>query len=271
MTRPVALPFHAAGVPSALRVERRWCLWCYELQGERWTKRPLRVSGRYAKSNDPDTWTDFDRALWVYERSRDQYAGLGFMLGDGWGGIDVDDANACEPFVQSLPGYMERSPSGTGFKAFGHSTRIGGQANFATVPPTFTTWVKPRFFTVTGQGSGDPSIDITAFVERYFPVPVHTPSEHEGYALASTLSDYDLAIQMFGADNGDKALALWRGDLSAYDNDHSRADLALVTILAFWCNYDMDRVDRMFRESALMRDKWNSGSYRSATFAKVSQ
>jgi primase-polymerase (primpol)-like protein len=72
-----------------------------------------------------------------------------------------------------------------------------------------------------------------------------------------------------GADNGDKFLALWRGDTSIHGGDHSRADQALVSMLAFWTNYDAARVDRLFRQSGLMRDKWHADSYRRATLRKA--
>ena len=38
--------------------------------------------------------------------------------------------------------------------------------------------------------------------------------------------------------------------------DHSSADLALMNMLAFWTGKDMPRMDRLFRMSALMRDKY---------------
>ena len=57
--------------------------------------------------------------------------------------------------------------------------------------------------------------------------------------------------------NGDRFGRLWQGDTSDYGNDHSRADLALCRILSFWCRGDAERVDRLFRRSGLMRDKWD--------------
>ena len=38
--------------------------------------------------------------------------------------------------------------------------------------------------------------------------------------------------------------------------DHSAADAALLTHLAFWTGKDMPRMDRLFRQSGLMRDKY---------------
>jgi primase-polymerase (primpol)-like protein len=60
-----------------------------------------------------------------------------------------------------------------------------------------------------------------------------------------------------GAANGAKFARLWRGDTSEYDNDWSRADLALCRMLAYWCDGDRALVDALFRRSGLMRPKWD--------------
>jgi hypothetical protein len=58
--------------------------------------------------------------------------------------------------------------------------------------------------------------------------------------------------------NGAKFSALYdRGDASGYASE-SEADLALCVILAFWTQKDAGRIDRLFRQSRLMRDKWNA-------------
>lgn len=49
-----------------------------------------------------------------------------------------------------------------------------------------------------------------------------------------------------------------RGDCSAQGGDHSAADMALCSHLAFWLGGDAGRVDRVFRSSGLMREKWDS-------------
>ena len=65
---------------------------------------------------------------------------------------------------------------------------------------------------------------------------------------------------MFKSQKGEKIKALFNGDTSAYNNDDSRADLALCNYLALWTNSDTVRIDRMFRQSKLMRPKWTQGN-----------
>lgn len=51
--------------------------------------------------------------------------------------------------------------------------------------------------------------------------------------------------------------ALWRGDPSARNGDRSANDLSLCLHLAWWSNSDVAQMDRWFRESGRMRDKWD--------------
>jgi len=76
----------------------------------------------------------------------------------------------------------------------------------------------------------------------------------------SSLSDEELIRRAQSARNGERFLRLWNGDSSEYGGDRSRADAALCCILAYWCGGDPDRVDRLFRQSGLMRSKWDRRS-----------
>ena len=65
---------------------------------------------------------------------------------------------------------------------------------------------------------------------------------------------------------------LFYWDLACRMQDHaasqSEADLSLCNMLAFWCRRDTERMDRIFRQSGLMREKWDrkqSGS----TYGKI--
>lgn len=62
-----------------------------------------------------------------------------------------------------------------------------------------------------------------------------------------------------------KAAALFGGDMSQHGHDHSKADQALCNRLAFWFGRDRDSIDQAFRQSGLMRDKWDRDDYRKRT------
>jgi primase-polymerase (primpol)-like protein len=268
VTRPVALTVNVAGIHEVFRRECRWATWRYRLDGTRWTKVPVYP----ATSDDRTTWRSLADVLAVYQTGH--VDGISFALGDGYGGVDVDKylGHECN-LIEHIPGRRERSPGALGIKIIGRCERIGGQIDFVQEPPTFTRWSSPRFFAMTGQdASGDPLADLSAFINEWFPAPIVLPSTREGYASAAEMDDEMLWAQMLGGgdEQSDKRLALFRGDTSAYGGDHSRADFALVAHLAWWTNFDADRIDRMFRQSGLVRDKWTkTASYRKATIGKA--
>lgn len=59
------------------------------------------------------------------------------------------------------------------------------------------------------------------------------------------------------AKNGAKFSKLMAGDLSEYNGDHSRADLALCSMVAYWTYGNRKVIDAIFRTSGLMRAKWD--------------
>lgn len=307
--KPTALVVDIAGIPDALKAERRWVCWRYVSQNDRWTKVPCTISGQYAKHNQPSSWTSFDEAIGAYQS--EYFDGIGYALGDGWAGIDLDKCveppglmftdERCEPVISAVRrlhevgAYFELSPSASGYKVIGRSARIGGEINFGASPPAFTPWNAARFFAITGHAAqigyqnshgepifGDPTVDLTGIIENWFPArAARSPlgpapaflrvGDTRGTENIPRFSDDEVVKQILATPQADKFIRLVRGDMSEYGDDHSRADQALVSILAYWCQGDLEQVDRLFRHSALMRPKWNAASYRRATLAKAVQ
>lgn len=86
----------------------------------------------------------------------------------------------------------------------------------------------------------------------------HQPeSAAERVAGQVDLPDKELLRKAMAAANGEKFSALWFGDSSSYSSQ-SEADLALCDLLAFWTARDAVRMDRLFRQSGLFREKWDS-------------
>lgn len=76
---------------------------------------------------------------------------------------------------------------------------------------------------------------------------------------------FDLVANLYKQKNGDKFIKLYRhGDYSDYGS-HSEADLALCSMIAFRAGPDPALIDEVFRDSALMREKWEREDYRTAT------
>ena len=107
---------------------------------------------------------------------------------------------------------------------------------------------------------------IDAVYAQIFPPQARQASSH-----GMSPHDHDEAILQHArsARNRAKFCTLFDdGDLSSYGGDHSRADLALCRLIAFYTQ-DAEQVDRLFRRSALYRGKWDRADYRDWTIAKA--
>lgn len=148
-----------------------------------------------------------------------------------------------------------------------------------------------RFIALTGINVvGDAAYTPPAYaglLQKYFPVnsqavkggwsssPVSEwTGETDDTALISKMLESTTAYK-----NSASIQALWTADdieLSVYFPsqsgeafDHSRADAALCSHLAFWTGKNCERIDTLFRQSALMREKWERVDYRTDTILKA--
>jgi primase-polymerase (primpol)-like protein len=109
-------------LPQEIRAMRRFLLWRYEPGKEQPRKVPYYAVRRKAASNRPKTWNTFKGVLDIYKENSGYFNGMGFVLGEGITGVDldhvVDEDGNLDPeaakIVDALPGYVERSPSGEG-------------------------------------------------------------------------------------------------------------------------------------------------------------
>ncbi len=90
------------------------------------------------------------------------------------------------------------------------------------------------------------------------------------------LPDDELLERARHARNGHRFRLLFdEGCTETFAGDHSRADLALRCMLAFWTGGDASRIDRLLRRSTLMRSKWDErhaadgSTYRQMTIHKA--
>ena len=73
--KPTVLEVIPENIPAELKAIPNWMCWCYELrqnkQGKwKWTKPPLQLNSRYARSDLPRTWTTFERVFGVRPANR---------------------------------------------------------------------------------------------------------------------------------------------------------------------------------------------------------
>jgi putative DNA primase/helicase len=292
--RPGVLSPDLDAVPAALRDEPRWVLWRLVWKSNRkgegkWDKPPFQPSARPAKSNDPATWTTFDAAAAAYRHGR--FDGVGFVLGDGFAGVDLDDvrdpdAGALTPEAAALVArfatYADVSPSGTGVKLVGRGDwRAGWHKRPFPGGGEVEAYSAGRYFTVTGRPvgplpvAGYPVAEIQAALDE---MTARFAGPRTGGNRSNTLppaggNDDEVIRRAAAAASGDKFRRLWAGDTTDHGGDQSRADLALCGMLAYWAGPDADRIDRLFRRSGLMRPKWDerrgASTYAQRTVAKA--
>lgn len=273
-------------IPLEIKKTRRWVGYKIEERDGKQTKVPYNaILGTYAKSNDPRTWTTFGVA--VSGCVKYHFAGIGFMLGKDaetdthYLGIDLD--NHDEPdfqeiandFIETLNSYTEYSHSGKGIHIICKGTKPVGRCRKSNIE----MYDNGRFFTMSGNTIknlpiAERSGEIEDLWERYLKddesvmVQYNQANSNEivfGSNVRATtieitptnISDYELIDKIRSSRYGTEFNDLYNGNKSAYDNDWSKADLALCKILAFWTGCDMVQMDRIFRMSGLMRDKWD--------------
>lgn len=231
-----------------------------------------------AKANDPSTWATFEEA--VAAAARHGLAGVGIEFASGVCGVDLDGVISggqitpeAADIVETMDSYTEYSPSGTGL----HILFMGKLPQGRRRKGAVEMYDAGRFFTVTGETYGAPrelqerTQEAARVHARYIePQEPKQAQESPRAPQRAQESDADIISKMFSSRRGPEIRKLWAGDLSSYGGDHSRADQALINDLAYWTNGDAGRMDQLFRQSGLMRDKWdrrdgNYGTYGNRT------
>ena len=193
--------------------------------------------------------------------------------------------------IAALDSYTEISPSGygvhiyvrtapdftfEGFRNNGNKMPPNGIERYVTKggkrikkEPEIEFYNQGRYFTVTGNVCGEvkPIAERTAplreILERYAKREPKkpAPAAPQGITLytgsgSSSLTDDEIIRKATDAKDGPKFSQLFSGNANGYKSS-SEADQALCNLLAFWCCRDGAQIDRIFRKSGLMRDKWD--------------
>lgn len=140
-------------LPRKLLNRDRWVRWRFETRNGKPTKVPITLDGRRASSTDPTTWTQHAIA------SKSTLGeGLGFVLGDGIGCIDVDHCvtdgiiapEALELARKANPFYVEYSPSRSGIHIWVEAAEAAGTRRIEH-GLNVERYSTGRYITITGQ------------------------------------------------------------------------------------------------------------------------
>jgi putative DNA primase/helicase len=267
---------------QSIRDLRQWVCWLSEERDGKLTKIPYSpLTGGKASSTNPTTWAGYSEAVAAY-RERG-YDGIGFVFtkDDEFVGVDLDHCLDSETgeieawareIIDELGSYTEVSPSGTGVHILLRATLPDGRNRKGPIE----IYGHGRYFTVSGRHlEGTPRTienrqeQILALRRRV----LGEPASANGYGPArplvgSGLSDQEILVKAAAAENGEKFRQLWAGDTNDYTSV-SEADQALCSLLAFWTGPDPARIDELFRQSGLYREKWGRADYRERTVSKA--
>lgn len=160
-------------IPEPMQRAQRWLVWRLEPGKTKPRKVPHYASGKRRGTTDtPEDHAQLVTMTGAIDAMQGgSYSGIGFALGnDGkgghWQGVDFDHLTEhpeLQSLVDSLPGYIERSPSGDGIHAIGYGRDFRSLGSNATGIEAYSGG---RFFTVTGDSIGGGLEDISAFVEN---------------------------------------------------------------------------------------------------------
>lgn len=254
-------------VPAEMREQDQWVVWAWQeaSKGDS-TKVPGDPkTGTNIDDKDPANWISFEQAA----ANAGRQGGVAFCFGkrDPYCGADLDDCRdpatgEIEPWaweiIRELDSYTEISPSGTGVKVYcrGILLRSGKRGNIEM-------YDHKRMFCVTGQhleGTpttlNSPQEELVALNRRIWP-----EGEIEGVydipdPVSPALDDSEVLEKVRKSKVSERFERLWTGNTSDHGSDHSSADLALVNLLAFYTQDDV-QLNRLFRQSGLMRPKWD--------------
>lgn len=269
------MPVNFVNIPDVLKQTASFCVWKMEKRSGRPTKVPYNPrTGAMARTNDPSTFADFNTAMKSYAIGG--WDGIGYRVSEGIGAIDIDhcirEDGSLNDVAASILGifpdaYFERSPSGTGLRGFfrlspdfAYDKTVYYINNRKHGLEVYLPGVTNRFVTVTGDMFRNGAVTrnddalrtlLDTFMKRSTRVSSKTVEP------VSYLDDEGVIAHASASESGDKFKALYAGNWEEGYDSQSDADMALVSILAFWCGNVEEQIDRIFRTSGLMRDKWD--------------
>lgn len=266
-------------IPKELKDLKQWGCFHKKWVPERnkYTKIPINpFTGGAGKSNDQSTWSDFDTALRAIEKI-DRADGLAFYFANGYTGLDIDHINEeleaykhgdheNDNLVEAIRKltkntYLEVSLSGEGLHAI-FKGKIPGKRRRKG---QFEMYEKGRFFALTGNTfSKDPEIQslntdkMKKLYEYCFGKDKVTVLHPENVSFQEIdLSIPEIIHRAEQSKTGKRFELLLRGGWENFYNSHSEADMAFANDLAFWTGRNFQKMDTIFRNSSLMREKYD--------------
>lgn len=221
-------------------------------------------TGKFAESDNPETWADFDTAC-KYAKENGGVC-LAYAL-DGKDGIACIDLDGCvqenddfsdiaqKAFVAASGSYAEKSVSGKGLHIFGKTK--GADLRSFSKDKTMEYYQGGHFIAMTGDNYGSSELrsfdtpEMQRVLESKLEKRTEWKNTGKGVEGLSAMDDREMLDRAFKAKNGDTVKRLYNGE--DLRGNHSNSDMSLMNYLAFWSNHDIDQMLRVFSTSGLYR------------------
>ena len=264
-------------IPKELKELVPFCTWRFEKRkGE---KKPAKVPytpglRERAKTDDPSTFRDFNSVMKAYTIGG--FDGIGIKVSGGIGAIDIDHCiredgslnDVATRILEILPtAYFERSPSGSGLRGFFQLDpdftydRTAYYINNRSLGlEVYIPGATNRFVTITGDvyrkgDVPDEPEQVQELLDTFMKRKVQVQNKY--IEPCSYLTDEQVIDHAKKSVSGEKFTDFLNGDWQKYYDNQSDADMSFVSMLSFWCGNDAEQIDRIFRSSGMMRDKWD--------------
>jgi predicted P-loop ATPase len=261
--------------------EKRWVNYRLETKGDKQTKIPYFSKLKKASSTDEKTWRTYDEVSTALDNGSNKFSGLGIVLHDSkLICIDIDhvvmdgkvfhaQAEKILDLLKKANSFTEISQSGTGLHIF-----IEVDEEFSPVvnkKAPFEIYSNGRYIATTNMPYKNKALplrtvskkEILQILEttgypwgtveqgRMLGKGVKEENENMQKAVNSLLLDDELLTKMFKSKNGEEIKELYNGTIESYDGDASKADMALLSHLAFWSQKNAEQMDKLWMASPL--------------------
>lgn len=239
--------------------------------------------------HDRNMWLSYDDCMAWLSHKPELNAGVVFSDSDNYFFLDLDDCEENGKWKEGVGKILSRFPdaavelsvSGRGLHVMGvcDASVLGDRKNKFTLEGIQCEFYhKDRFMALGAGFEGNPDIDHTAALSECVPVrqtidavvfqdvadPSWCGSNDDNELVQIMINAKATLTQAFSAQATNRQL--WEGDIEALSAafpsvtgdafDRSSADLALMNKLAFYTGKNTARMDRLFKQSGLMREKY---------------
>jgi putative DNA primase/helicase len=245
-------------IPQELKEIPQWVMWKWETRQGKPSKPPYQIDGKTkASPTNPEHWITYREAVEALERVDDKgkpiFSGFGFALTGDLGLVAWDLDHCIDPkslvldeFAQKIldqvPSYTEVTPSGTGLRIIlrGDIPADGKKSG------NVECYKDKRYVTITGNhypNTPEQVLELDC-----------TPTWYEFF---DARKDAETKKKKKNELTAEKIELLKAGNYEEAGYNRSEADLALCNHFATITNGDKNKMDSLFRETKLFRDKWD--------------